>query len=489
MTPYDGGPTLFNVPMYVVLVEPPGASFSYILNGVLVGDHPRELADWSFIDPSSEQRVHPGDSAMPSGSRIRITVPTELFTGGFSSSPDVLRFTVSDTGSGTLLMADPQLVRVRQPLQRRIDNHTDLVRPRVIPTSSPLLVFERMLDSIPPTVDVHLADFPPEGLRPGVPLTRSLERTRLLDVSRSPDGTIHMLLTGERQATLGVFYARLDPAGRRLYQFERIAEGIRMVRRGRVVATEDGEIHAFWQEVENNVAQPYESGLYWSHQERGGPWGPAVALAPEGDARESWYVNDFDATSAVFDVAPLGNSGLLLVWAEPRVADAGAHQEALLASRLYRNGVWEERTTFDEGRFSGVHLATGSDGEIHLFTWARRDLLNAKGPLQHRTSPNGITWTPPETLDSTGTAAFASAAAGPNGRLDLVWERTAFDGTSRVLRRRLENGQWGSPQLLASKGAEKPTATTLPDGSVAFVWSVPTPSGTDIGWRRVEGTH
>jgi hypothetical protein len=54
-----------------------------------------------------------------------------------------------------------------------------------------------------------------------------------------------------------------------------------------------------------------------------------------------------------------------------------------------------------------------------------------------------------------------------------------------VLRRRLENGQWGSPQLLAGKGAEKPTATTLPDGSVALVWSVPTPSGTDIGWKRI----
>lgn len=486
MTPYDGGPTLFNVPMYAVLVQPAGSSFSYILNGVLVGDHPLKLADWSFFEPVSEQKVQPGNPVMPVGSLIRITVPTELFTGGFSSGPDLLRFTLADTGNGTLLLAHPGLVRVRQPLPpRRIDNRTDLLRPRIIPASPPLLVFERMIDSLAPAVDVHLSDFPPVGLRPGVPLTRSRERTRLLDVWRGPDGTIHLLFSAERQFVPGVFYAWLDPTGRRIRQLQRIAEGIRMVRRGRVVATADGEIHAFWQEVQNNVAQPYESGLYWSRRGRSGPWSPAVELAPEGEARESWYINELEHTSAVFDVAPLGRSGLVLVWVEPEVATEIGVQEELLASRIYRDGVWEERMIFDEGHFSGVHLATGSEGEIHLFDWARRSLPNATGPLQHRSSADGANWTAPEALDSSGTAAFASAAAGPDGRLDLVWERTAPNGTKRVIRRRLANGQWGASQVLATGGAEKPSATALPDGSVGIVWSVPRPSGTDIGSARV----
>ena len=485
-TVYDGGPTLFNIPMYVVLVTPADSPFSYIFNGVLVGDDPLDLTDWSFIEPMSEQRVHPGAPGMPFGSDVRITVPTEVYSGGFNSGPDLLQFAISDTGEAVLLRADAELVLARHPLpQRPINNLTDLLRPRIIPESTPLLVFERMIDAIPSTVDVHLSDFPPTGLRPGVPLTGSRERTRLLDVSRGPDGTIHMLFTGERRFVSGVFYARLDPTGRRIDKLQRVAQGVRLARRGRVIATAEGEVHVFWLEVGTNVAHPYEPGIYWSRRDHSSPWGPAVKLAPEGAAREAWYINDIDPDSAVFDVTSLGGSGLALVWVEPqRFADGGL-RESLLASRLYRNGLWEERSVFEEGRFFGVHLATGSEGEIHLFDWThRKSPFGETGPLRHRSSADGATWTLPESLDSSGTAAFASAAAGPDSRLDLVWERRAPNGVKRVIRRRFANGQWGPAQVLAAGGAEKPSVAALPDGSVRFVWSVPGPSGTSIGSAR-----
>lgn len=487
-TVYDGGPTLFNVPVYVVLVTPAGSPFSYIFNGVLVGDDPLDLADWIFIDPTIDQRVHPGDSGMPFGSDVRITVPTEIYTGGFSSGPDLLRFAISGTGEATLLRADAELVRVRQPLSPHpIDNRTDLLRPRIVPASPPLLVFERMSDAIPSTVDVHLSDFPPAGLRPGVPLTRSRERTRLLDVSRGPDGTIHMLFSAERLFVPGVFYARLDPTGRQIERLQRIARGVRLARRGRVMATAEGEIHAFWLEVGTHVSHPHEPGIYWSRRDHSGSWGPAVELAPEGAAREDWFVNDIDPDSAVFDVTSLGGSGLALVWVEPQRYSDGGRRENLLASRLYRDGVWEERTVIDEGHFFGVHLVTGSEGEIHLFDWAhRRSVFNETGPLRHRSSADGAAWTVPVSLDSSGTAAFASAAAGPDGRLDLAWERTAPNGVKRVIRRRFANGQWEPSQVLAG-GAEKPAVAALPDGSVGIVWSVPGPSGTSIGSARVAG--
>lgn len=486
-TVYDGGPTLFNVPEYIVLVEPPGTPFSYIFSGILVGDDPLDLADWSFFDPASELRVRPGDPAMPFGSEVRITVVTEVYSGGFNSAEDLLRFAISATGDGAVLRVDPGLVRVRQPLPPHpIDNRTDLLHPRIIPAPSPLLVFERMIDAIPSAVDVHLSELPPAGLRPGMPLTGSRERTRLLDVSRGPDGTIHLLLTGERRFVPGVFYARLDPTGRRIDQFQRIAHGVRLVRRGRVIATAEGEIHAFWLEVKDNQAHPYESGIYWSRR-GGGSWEAAVKLAPEGTAaREAWFLNDIDPSSAVFDVTSLGDSGLALVWVEPQRFPDGGLRESLLASRLYRNGAWEARTVLDEGFFFGVHLAAGSEGEIHLFDWATREsLFGETGPLRHRTSADGAAWTAPVSLDSSGKAAFASAAAGPDGRLDLVWERTAPNGVKRVVRRRFANGQWSASQILATGGAEKPAATALPDGSVGVVWSVPGPSGTGIGSTRL----
>jgi len=474
-TVYKGGPTAYNIPMYLAeAVEP--SFIAHISDAVLVGDDPLDFASWRFIDPESDADIHPGDSKMPFGTELNLVTPGEISDVGFGVHSSLLRFAVNEAGV-SLLEVNPRLVRERRPASPRgIDNTIDLWHSRIVPTQPPWLAFERGRDDrgSENAIGVYGSDLPVVGLRPGLPLTSSLDKSRLLDVSRGPDGTIHLLLYSERDFVPTVFYARLDPAGKRIAQLQQISEGVRIVRRGRIVAGATGALDIFWLESSFAGAHPYPAGVYWTRRSPEGTWPPSVRLTSEGVA---WPI--IDLTSPVFDVTPLGD-GLLLAWVE-FVTD----RETRLMSRRYRSGQWEEPVVIDTAGPLGLALATAGGG-VHLFDWATNSplrQLDRCGDLRYRTSIDGLTWTAPETLDGSGQVCSVSTAAGPDGRLDVVWDRKASPGPMRLVWKRFQGGQWGAEQPLSAEPGERPMVTSLPDGSSAFTWTSYTLEGTAVeGW-------
>jgi len=96
-TVYDGGPTLFNVPEYIVLVTPLGIPFSYIFSGVLVGDdllEPGQLRQGRF-------RLGGGGSGRPPGPGLGADGAQRREEGGPASFRKWPVECIADIGYGT----------------------------------------------------------------------------------------------------------------------------------------------------------------------------------------------------------------------------------------------------------------------------------------------------------------------------------------------------------------------------------------------------
>lgn len=472
-TLYDGGPTELNLPLYYVSVH--GPSFGHGIDAVLVGDDPLAFADWRFLEPQTDQNAAPGMWDMPYGTEVEILVPEVLLEGGFSYTAPLVRFRIGETGPVLIgYRADLRLQR-GEPPSRVTDNATDLWHPRIVPVGPPRVLFERVRDGMAGGTDLHLADVPLAGLRPGTPLVPAARYARLLDVARGADGAIHLLWTAETRGVPGVFYGRLDLQGRRIVESRRVSAGMRSVRMGRLAVTAAGDVHVFWLEVKSNWSHPYESGIYWNRRE-GGAWGSPELLVPfAGAIPVDSYYSGRPLLDYTFDVVADPN-GILLAWIDPYApGEAGLYTRRLTAA-------WSEPETLGTGSFRGVALARDTAGTLHLFDWTGGPEIGSFwGDLRHRASADGVSWTSPETLD--GPACCVSAAAGRGGALEAVWERRAGERSTPV-RRRL-TASWSGDLDLGVPGQDvrTPTIAVLPTGRIVIAWSSRTAHGTGVEAR------
>lgn len=148
--------------------------------------------------------------ARPTLERLRIAD-----AGGFDFDDVKVEFYVEESG-WTLVGYSPDLVLGRGEVPGAApDNRPDLWAPRPVPGSPGQILFERSRADLTRTTDIHLAALPWEDPPEGSPLVRSTQYSRLLDVRRAADGTVHLLWTGKPGDVPGVFHGRLEPeAGR-----------------------------------------------------------------------------------------------------------------------------------------------------------------------------------------------------------------------------------------------------------------------------------
>jgi len=438
----DGGPTVFNLPIYIVTVNGHG------LNAILVGDDPLNFDDWRFFEPQTDGDVVPG-KGIPYGALVRILVPAKLTSTGFSCSPSTkkLEFYVDETG-WTLRYCNPELILTRPaPAVVTTDNRPDLRNPRIMPIKQGMILFERIREDMSRTTDIHLADLPLVDPRAGSPLTLSSQYSRLLDFSQGPDGTIHLLWKGKASYVPGVFHGKLDPSARQIIDVTRVSTGPRQVRMGRIIVTPTGEIHVFWLELKPaGSSHAYGSGIYWTRW-TGSEWQSEENVAPYRS-----YVSYFDycewdkpdLLQYYFDVAVSVGGYIILVWAEP----GASTDEAIIRQRRY-NGQWGTITDIETTNARGIELLADSVGALHMAYWLGKRSNYGRGNLLHRTSnDDGACWSAPETVDATGKAVCPRMAAGAEGVVYLVWGRWVDEQVIPIWNK-YENGVWHSAQALS----------------------------------------
>ena len=470
---YDGGPTVFNVPIYYVSVT------AHAINAILVGDAPLNFDDWRFLEPQTDYDVHPGMWDMLYGSTVTIYSST-IGRTWFSSSDRKVEFYVNETG-WTLQEYSPDLILTRPtPIPEPLDNRSDLWNPRVIPLEQGMILLERSRQDMSRMTDIHLTDLPFVDPPECSPLVLSSQYSRLLDISQGPDGTIHLLWTGKPDYTPGVFHGKLDPVRQEIADVTRVSTGVRMVRMGRIIVTTGGEVHVFWLEKDTHINHPYDSGIYWTRW-MGSGWQAEEKLAPYIDDSlrdfSGWDYRDF--FRYYFDVDVSGDGNVILVWAEP----IGYTEDTVLRQLRY-DDQWGAITDIDTTNAYGVELLTDSAGTLHMVYWLGNRYVDPEGRanLVHRTSDDGSSWSVPETVDASGDACCPRMVAGAGGVVYLVWERKVGSQVVPVWNK-YENGAWHTAQELSVRteaDAWYPTADLLPDGRLAIVWSSRSPDRVTV---------
>ena len=471
LTEYSGGPTRFNLPLYDVTVI--GPSYGHGINAILIGDDPLNFDDWRFLEPQTDQDVHPGMWDMPYNTTVSISSLELISDGAIWQAGKQVVFSVDEAG-WTLEEYNPNLYLTRpDPETRTPDNRPDLWNPRILPIGSGKVLYERSRDDLSHMTDIHVADLPFSDPPDGSPLTLEAEYSRLLDVFSSPDGTIHVLWTGKPEYTPGVFYGRLDPATRTLSNVSRVSDqSRRQVFMGRVVVAQ-GEVHVFWLEGQTNTFHPHAPGIYWTRW-TGSSWAPAQNLTPGLSiipGAPYWQFNH-ETVAYTFDIVVNQSDEITLAWTE----NGGVRQ------RVHRTGEWEVTTTIvDASRVQGVELQVDVSGTLHLSYWKEPSYTNTRrGNVLHRTH-DGLAWSEPYTIDASGNAGYPRMAANKDG-VYLVWERRIDDQVVPVWSKYTE-GVWRTPQVLQVRaGAEAwhPTVDLFPDGTIVFAWSSRTFDRTTI---------
>lgn len=464
-TEYDGGQTVFNVPLYFATVSSPTG---HAINAILVGDNPLDFDDWRFIEPQNDTDVVPGQWNMLYGSDVYMTAPNLYW-----NAEVMVRFNVDESG-WTLKSYSNNLVLTRPvPPEQHPDNRPDLWNPRIVSVGgSDLILFEKMRDDMSRTTDIHMADLPFDDPSTSTPLIIDSQFSRLLDVTESPDGAVHLLWEGKdvfyRQC---IYHGLLNPASGTISDKTNVTGDLRLPSTGRVVVRPDNEVHVFW--FENlGMAGAYDFGIHWSKWTGSGWQTPQklTADAPQG-ADADWVNRHF--ARYVFDTAVLDNGDIMVVWDEEVFP---THY----ISQLIYDGTWNSSRIEDTGwsnSLRGVDLCKDSNGIMHLAYW-RGDRQQpggseeGRGDLYHRTY-DGASWSSPETIDDSGGVCCPRMTATAEGQVHLVWERKVGDHVVPVWNK-YQDGRWQTAEELTvppDANAWYPTAGPLDDGRIVFAWS------------------
>jgi hypothetical protein len=468
-TEYDGGQTVYNVPLYYVIVP------NHAINGILVGDDPLSFDHWLFIEPQNDYVVVPGGWNMPFGGSVDVGNP-------YNTQGYMVSFLVEETG-WTLEEYSPDLILTR-PVAPVVDadNRKDCWNPRIVPhAGTGLLFFEKMREDMSRTTDIHMADVSIADYEQAVPVTRRYHFSRLLDVTRGSDGAIHVLFESksETEDLQNLFHGIYDPVNQIFSDVSQVAEGLRLPAMGRIEVTADNEIFVFW--FENyGYSGTYEKGIHWT-KSTGPGWETPTLLTSELKQQQSgdWMNRQF--AWFVFDTEVTNDDRVLLVYNEYDSVD-----HFLYLSQFIYDGSWTgsqiENTSW--GYFSqGVKLCKSPDGTVHLGYWRgdNPDLCyleggdpeEGRGNVFHRTF-DGVNWSSPVQLDGTMQAEAVDIAAGPDNKVYMIWERRIDETTVSAVWNSYEDGSWNvNEELPAIPGFDVwyPKICALQDGRVIAAWS------------------
>jgi len=475
-TEYDGGQTVFNVPMYFVSLN------YHAINAILVGDDPLNFNDWRFIEPQNDSDVVPGAWNMLYDRPVNIMPPDPYW-----NAEEVVNFYVD--ANGWSLTGYSQNLVTSRPVPEEVvaDNRPDLWNPRIITDESASILYERMREDMSRTTDIHIADLPFVDPPLGRPLILDDYFSRLLDFTQAPDDTIHLLWEG-----LDVFYRQtlfhgtMDPVELTVNNVTHVTGDLELAASGKIVVTPFNDIHVFW--FENyGLEGSYEKGIHWTKWNGTGWDTPQILTVDIPQSSEADWINRNFALY-VYDIVALDGSEVLLVWNEKI-------NFSHYISQLIYDGSWNYSQIEDTGwdpSMRGLDLCRDSDGTVHLAYWhGNREswggMEEGRGNLYHRTF-DGVTWSSPTVVDNSDGTCCPRMSAGPDGEIYLVWERKEGGRVFPVYNRYTDDN-WGIARELGVRpdaDAWYPIVERLPDGVVMAVWSSRSDDRVTIEMQQTE---
>ncbi|MBN1608342.1 MAG: hypothetical protein JW940_17055 [Polyangiaceae bacterium] len=491
---FNGNGTRFNLPIYMVSVNAP--NFLHAINAVLVGDDPLSIEDWAFIEPQGNAIVVPGDWSIPPQATLSIRVPSNLFVDDSSVAAfERVRFEVAADLSVSRGVAAPGVVLSRPEPRSPVPGSRTVRNPRFVPVGAGRVLYDAMRDDLSRATDLHLASLSPTleaQTAQATPLVGDTNDSRLLEATRGPDGTVHLLFSGkpvepygdnDLAEAPGLFYARLDPIAATLSEPLRIGASFLFAEAARIRVADDGAVYAFWLESYRTHSGARPQGIYWARvfADSAGP--PELVqsfdisseyniagLESTGTRDRMPYLFDADVRSAT-DATVLYTRGRTFEYSPGPPEEMSWNITSPLNAATLDGATWSEPVVLDSGNVAGVQMARDATGRRYAAYWKRADTEDERGTLS-LTSNDGSGWSAPTTVDASDKAAYASIAAKPGGGVFLAWERQVGE---RVLPVLAECGaaSCGAGQLLdvrAGADAWQPRVAPLA-GLPTVIWS------------------
>jgi len=468
-TEFDGGQTIYNLPMHHVSVSYPT---NHAINAVLVGDNPLNFNDWRFLEPQTDTDVVPGQWNMRYGSTVWVgniyNVMGAMVTYYVDSNGIVMQDYSEDL---VLTRSTPPVVEY--------DNRKDLWHPVIVPNeTNGLLFFEKMREDMTRTTDIHVSIVTAADFEEAEALTNRFHFSRILDITTGPDGAIHVLFESKSSGDLqNLFHGIYDPDLETFGDVSQVAPGLRLPAMGRIEVTPAGEIFVFWSE-NYGYSGSYERGIHWTKSNGSGWDSPQLLTENIFQQQTGGFVNRQFAWY-VFDTEVMNDGRLMLVYIEKDTVNS----YTFLSYYIY-DGTWTSTVIENTGWYDsvqGVDIDKGADGKIHLAYWRgdEPDICysegeepeDGRGNVYYR-SFDGLSWSEPAAVDTSDKASCARITASSDGRVYMVWER-------RVGKRvfpfwSIYDDDWANPIFLDIRpdaNAWYPTVEEYADGHILAAWS------------------
>lgn len=469
---YNGGQSIYNLPVYTVGIIAPG--FGHSINAVLVGENPLDFNDWRFIEPQTDLSVTPGFWDMPFNSDITIDV-YENPSAEVCDLTCILNFHVDEesitvTGYNTdLLLAAPS------PTVISSNNSNYQWYPSIVVSDTAFVLYDQTRDDLSRITDIHIKNI--ENWK-DKPITLFEENSFLLDYCQESDSIIHLLFTSKLTKRPGVYYGRYNIKKNVLSEVARISSSdSRVVISGKLIIAEN-EIYAFWLLNPFSTLIPSPGGIYWSHKSNSTDWESEALL----------YSIDYP----IFSVKPYGPSifpylmdGVLLNNGTPIVVAQSLHDDGSVSSDIifmhYNGSNW----TIDSlnyplsynGALRDLDLIYDSNNILNLvFTNPGKWATNLPSLCYVNSIDNGNNWSEINTIESSSnysTRVFCNPRlASDDGRLILTYLNREYP--SEIFWRIFENSVWqpvNSFSLPENNYPWFPQIAILPSNRLLFVWS------------------
>jgi hypothetical protein len=469
-TEYDGGQTIYNLPVYHVLVSTPT---NHAINGILVGDDPLDFNDWRFLEPQNDTDVSPGGWNMRYGS--------ELSVGNrYNGQGDMVRFDI-DVNGCTLTYFNEDFILIRpEPNTTEPDNRKDCWHPVIIPHGGTgLLFFEKMREDMSRTTDIHVTNVSQLDCDEAPAITGRFHFSRLLDVTRAPDGSIHLLFESKSETDQqNLFHGIYDPVNHILSEVSQVDvnQPLRLATMGRIEVADNNEVFVFW--FENyGYSGSYEMGIHWTKSTDTGWQIPQLLTGMTRQGKTGDWVNRNFAWHT-FDTEIMNDGRIMLMYLEKEFPN-------IYISQFIYNGTWTNTRIEDTGwsySAQGIGICKSRDGTIHMAYWRGDepeicyieggDPEEGRGDVYHRYF-DGTSWSSPVLIDNTGQGSEVRLAAGCDNTVYMIWERRVDDTVDAVWNF-FEDGAWHQNEIIPAPESFDiwyPTVTALADGRVIAAYS------------------
>lgn len=247
---YYSSQTIFNLPVYYVLINPP-SGVPHNLNAILMGEDPRDFSNWIFIEPQNDEIV----------TLSKYSAGTELFIMSISFTY-LIRFDKTGSDDWNMKFINNSMVLRKPGVLPDLDSKAAEWYPVLL--SDGRILFERAADDMSRDYKIHIS--PVDSMVTARPLFQNGSRSHIV-FSRTSEAGTHLIWQEVKETGTEYFYGSIVPGSREIQNIQNLGFLIPRSFAKIIVSIRNDRGYMFWL---NNVTE--DVGKIFYSEFNSGTW-------------------------------------------------------------------------------------------------------------------------------------------------------------------------------------------------------------------------